>query len=292
MKYDRFTNDFVLNEGDDSILPQLVWVITDNCPNNCPFCFQPKTGTDFEIASLFETIELFIKLGVQKIDISGGEPLQYRFLKDVCNALASNNIQFTLTTNGIGTESNKEWLITKCDMFSRIMLSINGFDEMSHDRLCSGTGIFSQTMKTVLSLHAVGYNRLRINTVLTKALLPPQNLESYLGTLKHIKPNELCLIQAHPENKKPTFDAHNISSTEFRNLATEIEMRLKTSGTKILIRTVDNYRGYWVLYPNVIIRRHADNPDEVVEYDFKSNNISILIHNISGNVWVPNKEKE
>lgn len=288
--YDPITNSFVLDKGTDSILPQLVWVITDNCPNDCPFCFQPKTGMDFRVYSLAETMLLFKKLGVQKIDISGGEPLGYPSFQLICNTLRSKNIHFTLTTNGIGKEVDKKWLVTNCDMFSRVMLSINGFNESSHDTLCTVPGTYKDTIQIIQSLKQVGYNRIRINTVLTKTLVPQHNLEDYINIIESVQPLELCLIQAHPENKKSTFDLHNISSIEFESLSSEIRTRLK--GTKVLIRTIENYRGYWVLYPNGIIRKHVDCPEDVVEYHFKVENLPSLIQNIAGTVWLPDKEKE
>src|SRR6185369_9224239 len=264
--YDPITNTFVLDIGTDSILPQLVWVITDRCPNDCPFCFQPKTGIDFNVNNLPEAIHMFNKLGVQKIDISGGEPLSFSDISLICETLKSSGIHITLTTNGVGPEDKKQWLSENGKLFSRVMFSINGFDEASHDTLCTVPGTFAQTLNAIESLSSANYSKVRINTVITKILLPIKNQEKLLTVIKKLEPEEWCLIQPHPENKKSTFEFHDITSSEFAEVSYKLKARMQTMNTKVLIRTIDNYRGYWVLYPNGIIRKHVDSPQDVVEH--------------------------
>jgi len=290
--YDPITNTFALDIGSYSVLPQLVWVVTDNCPNDCPFCFQPKTGVDFNVDNLPETIQMFKKLGVQKIDISGGEPLNLSNISLICETLRSEGIHITLTTNGIGQKDNKKWLSKNCKLFSRVMFSINGFDETSHDTLCTVPGTFVQTLDAIKSLALANYSKVRINTVITQELLPAENQEKILNIIRSLEPEEWCLIQPHPENKKSTFDLYNITSAEFAAVISSLKSKSRAIKSKMLIRTIDNYRGYWVLYPNGIIRKHVDNPQEVVEHSFHLQNLATLINSISGTLWLPKQEND
>ena len=60
--YDNVSNSFFFkDEINSSYIPQIVWVITDKFNYKCPFCFQPKTGTEICLEQLDMYIDLRVK---------------------------------------------------------------------------------------------------------------------------------------------------------------------------------------------------------------------------------------
>ena len=81
--------------------------ITENCNLRCTYCMPaegialtPKAHlmTADEIISIAQT---FVNLGVNKIRLTGGEPLVRKDAKDIIQRLGKLGVELTLTTNGI-----------------------------------------------------------------------------------------------------------------------------------------------------------------------------------------------
>lgn len=81
--------------------------ITEHCNLRCTYCM-PAEGVALtprahlmsadEIVTIAET---FVKLGVTKIRLTGGEPLVRKDAKDIMQRLGKLGVELTLTTNGI-----------------------------------------------------------------------------------------------------------------------------------------------------------------------------------------------
>lgn len=66
IKYDSDLNEFYSSSSDEvSILPQIIWHITDRCFLSCPYCFATKL-VETELDKIDDSMEVFKKLGVQK----------------------------------------------------------------------------------------------------------------------------------------------------------------------------------------------------------------------------------
>jgi GTP 3',8-cyclase len=80
--------------------------LTDVCNFRCTYCM-PKEDMQFmPSAKLMQASEIeaivkeFVKLGVKKIRLTGGEPLARKDLADILKKLAVYPVELTLTTNG------------------------------------------------------------------------------------------------------------------------------------------------------------------------------------------------
>jgi GTP 3',8-cyclase len=81
--------------------------LTDKCNMRCFYCM-PEENYDFmpssqlmqanEVISLAKT---FVKLGVDKIRLTGGEPLVRKDAAEIIHSLGQLPVQLTLTTNGV-----------------------------------------------------------------------------------------------------------------------------------------------------------------------------------------------
>ena len=84
--------------------------VTDRCNMRCRYCMPREVfGSDFAFLSkidilTYEEIDrlagLFISLGVEKIRLSGGEPLLRKDLHELISMLALRDVEIAMTTNG------------------------------------------------------------------------------------------------------------------------------------------------------------------------------------------------
>ncbi len=81
--------------------------ITDNCNFRCTYCmpsgemsFLPS-GHLMTADEIYSIAESFVKLGVEKIRLTGGEPLVRKDAKTIIQKLSSLPVELTLTTNAV-----------------------------------------------------------------------------------------------------------------------------------------------------------------------------------------------
>lgn len=292
--FDSKSNSFALTPiKNNSYIPQIVWVITDKCNYKCPFCFQPKNNSDIDLQLLNKNIRVCEELGVQKIDISGGEPLYFKELPKVIKKLKSHNFHLTISTNGSGLTSNQIWIASNANLFSRIIVSLNGYDEEHNDYLCGVKGAYSKFIAFLDLLKKNNCGNVRINTVITSIYLDNTHLNKIISIIKDISPYEWCLIQPHPENKQPLFDNYSITTQQFNSIANKVRMSFLGEKIRIISRNIENYAGYWILNPDGRFILHTDGLRESIVTDFSINSVSEIIYlsNKYG-IWVPQDEND
>ena len=291
--FDSESNSFEHNDiKNASYVPQIVWVITDKCKYHCPFCFQPKNNMDMDLKCFDNSILVCKKLGVQKIDISGGEPLDYIELPSIVEKLKAEGFHLTISTNGNGSASNQNWIAKHFDLFSRVIVSLNGYDKEYNNFLCGSEDAFEKLTCFLRLLKESDCKNLRINTVVTKTYLDENNLNKLIDLIKCISPYEWCLIQPHPENKKQSFDLYSISIDQFNIIVKKVKEKFLESKIRVVNRSVENYAGYWILNPNGKFVLHTDGLRESIMTDFNMDNVSkiISLSNKYG-LWLPNNEE-
>lgn len=292
-QYDKVNNEFIIvSEQNKYTLPQIIWHILDYCPFKCPYCFSTKSNVQVNIKEFERYINVFKKLGVQKIDISGGEPLYYKYLPELIEALKSKDINITITSSGTGTESNVTWLIEHANYFSRIIFSLDGPDSEMHDKIRGGEGIFTRLLSLINTIKKDGNDKIRINTVITKLFLDPIYCEKIISIIHSIGPIEWCLIQPHPANKKKSYDIYNVTQCQYESIVNNLDNMNKRYNISILKRYIENYAGYWVLYPNGILKMHTDGKDDRFEIPFTEEFCEHIVEVVSNNkLWLPIKNR-
>ena len=93
--YNPVTNSFEGTTQNTVSLGQVMWHITNKCSLNCSMCFTRKMRCDDKEVSRHDVpmyVSLLKKLGVQKIDLSGGEPLLYKHLPFLVRECAAQSI--------------------------------------------------------------------------------------------------------------------------------------------------------------------------------------------------------
>jgi cyclic pyranopterin phosphate synthase len=122
---------------------------------------KPHLMTANEIVSIAQT---FVKLGVTKIRLTGGEPLVRKDAKEIIQRLGKLGVELTLTTNGIlvhdFVESFKEAHIKELN------LSIDSLVEEKFNKI-TRRNYFSQFIKNLQLLDDHGF-KLKLNVVVMK----------------------------------------------------------------------------------------------------------------------------
>ncbi len=106
--------------------------VTDKCNMRCQYCmsedmqFLPKSKV-MSIEEIQEISEAFVELGIQKIRLTGGEPLVRKGVDQLIKSIGELPLNtFTLTTNGILLEKYLDTLIQA--KVKRINVSLDAVD--------------------------------------------------------------------------------------------------------------------------------------------------------------------
>jgi cyclic pyranopterin phosphate synthase len=143
--------------------------VTDRCNIRCVYCM-PESVTFLPRASLmtFEEIERFVRavvpLGIDKLRLTGGEPLVRRDLPLLVAKLAEiEGIRdIGLTTNGILLATMAKALHDAG--LRRLNVSLDTMDPVKFQEITRRTG-FEDVIAGILAAKAVGFERIKVNAV-------------------------------------------------------------------------------------------------------------------------------
>ncbi|MCG7948393.1 MAG: GTP 3',8-cyclase MoaA [Candidatus Thiodiazotropha taylori] len=146
--------------------------VTDRCDLRCVYCmsedmkFVPRTQL-LTLEELYRVASNFVGMGVNKIRITGGEPLTRRGIMQLFQALGRlpGLKDLTLTTNG--TQLTRYAKALKTAGVTRINISL---DTLQADRFHEMTrvGDIQRTLNGIDAALEAGFDRLKINTVILK----------------------------------------------------------------------------------------------------------------------------
>lgn len=147
--------------------------VTDRCNLRCAYCIpvgglewlpQSKILTDDEI---IRVVQAAAALGINKIRLTGGEPLVRPGIVDLVNKISSvPGIQdIGLTTNGILLE-RMVGLLTKAGL-KRINISLDTLKAERYLRI-TRIGSFDQAWRGILAAEKAGLSPIKINTVIIR----------------------------------------------------------------------------------------------------------------------------
>ncbi len=279
--YNKLTNTFWGDSQYSDALLQVMWHITNACRLNCKFCFSKAmrtTETKLTQRQIRETIDRLKQLGVKKVDLSGGEPLLCPNLSFITKCCCDNDITPTITTSGFGTKSNTTWIENNYDLFSRVIISLDGPCYV-HNLLRGSEKAFDGFKRFYQRMSEKKCDRLRINTVVSKTVLSYAFEMSEI--IKRLSPVEWCCIQPHPINKGEDFDGVSLSEQEFEGFLEQCRMALEGSKISLLARNNGDYSSYWVLYPNQHICHLTNSNEYDEEFDFLHDSITEIKEAVS-----------
>jgi GTP 3',8-cyclase len=148
--------------------------ITDRCNLRCVYCMPADNTKWFDRSEIltFEEIErlarIFVRLGVERIRITGGEPLVRSKIEDLVAKLSRINglKSISLTTNGL-LLSEKASLLKRAGI-SSVNISLDTFKPETFKAINGADGV-DKVLDSIDAANRVGL-KVKINTVMMKGL--------------------------------------------------------------------------------------------------------------------------
>ena len=154
--------------------------VTDRCNFRCPYCMpRDKFGANFpflarkEILSFEEITRLvgiFVGLGVEKVRLTGGEPLLRQDLPELVRSLARTPglRELALTTNGSLLGGLAQPL--RDAGLHRLTVSLDTLDPAAFQELSDSTVPLERVLEGLSAARAAGFANLKLNCVLKRAV--------------------------------------------------------------------------------------------------------------------------
>ncbi len=164
-----------LTDSHGRIIHDLRVSITDRCNYKCVYCRTGEFGSQYPELSIDEYLRLitvFVSLGIEKVRITGGEPLLRRGLIDLLRALASMRtlegkpLDLALTTNGhlLG-----DLAVPLRDAgLQRVTVSMDAVDAETFERITRVPGSFPRVLSSIRTARDAGLTPLKVNCVLLR----------------------------------------------------------------------------------------------------------------------------
>jgi cyclic pyranopterin phosphate synthase len=169
--------------------------VTDRCNYKCVYC---RTGTEgaqyaeLSIADYLRMVRALVSLGIEKVRLTGGEPLLRKGLIDMIRALAEMRTTFApdgtplatgegrpldiaLTTNGHLLEDLAQPL--QQAGLSRITVSMDAVDHEKFARITRVPDSFDKVLAGVRAAKRAGLNPVKVNCVLLRGFNEDQIVE-------------------------------------------------------------------------------------------------------------------
>ena len=165
--------------------------VTDRCNFRCVYCM-PKEVFDHDHAFLprskllsFEEIvriaRIFVDQGVEKIRITGGEPLLRRHIENLIEQLAKLPVELTLTTNGSLLVKKAQAL--KDAGLKRVTVSLDGIDDAVFKRMNDVDYPVSAVLDGIAAAAAAGLAPIKVNCVVKRG----SNDDQILPLARHFR---------------------------------------------------------------------------------------------------------
>ena len=164
-----------LTDSHGRVIHDLRVSITDRCNYKCIYCRTGEHGPQYPelaTAEYLRLIRLFVDLGIEKVRLTGGEPLLRNGLIEFVEELAAlrtpsgGTLDLALTTNGHLLERLAAPL--KAAGLNRVTVSMDAVDAPTFERITRVPGSFDKVLRGVRAARNAGLTPLKINCVLLR----------------------------------------------------------------------------------------------------------------------------
>jgi cyclic pyranopterin phosphate synthase len=149
--------------------------ITDRCNYKCVYCRTGEAGAQYpelNNSEYLRLIRIFVGLGIEKVRLTGGEPLLRRDLLELIRELSAlrtlsgSPLDLALTTNGHLLAELAAPL--KAAGLQRVTVSMDAVDAATFERITRVPRSFEAVLSGVRAARAAGLTPLKINCVLLR----------------------------------------------------------------------------------------------------------------------------
>jgi GTP 3',8-cyclase len=165
----------VLTDSYGRAITDLRVSITDRCNYRCVYCRTGNQGAQYAelpIADYLRLVRVFVSLGIEKVRLTGGEPLLRKGLIDLIRELAAlrnrsgDELDIALTTNGHLLEDLAPQL--KDAGLGRITVSMDAVDAATFERITRVPGSFDRVVRGIRAAQDAGLAPVKVNCVLLR----------------------------------------------------------------------------------------------------------------------------
>lgn len=169
------TPDRRLTDSHGRVIHDLRVSITDRCNYKCIYCRTGEMGAQYAelaIGEYLRLIKLFVGLGIEKVRLTGGEPLLRHGVIELLEELSGlrtltgKPLDLALTTNGHLLESMAGPL--KSAGLNRVTVSMDAVDETTFERITRIPGSFQNVLRGIRVARDAGLTPLKVNCVLLR----------------------------------------------------------------------------------------------------------------------------
>jgi cyclic pyranopterin phosphate synthase len=165
--------------------------VTDRCNFRCVYCM-PKSVFDdnhaylqrrelLSFEEIFRVARIFVDHGVEKIRITGGEPLLRRHIENLIEKLAKLPVELTLTTNG--SLLAKKARALKDAGLTRVTVSLDGIDDAAFKRMNDVDYPVGDVLDGIEAAAAAGLAPIKVNCVVKRG----SNDDQILPLARHFR---------------------------------------------------------------------------------------------------------
>ena len=164
-----------LRDSHGRVITDLRVSVTDRCNYKCVYCRTGQVGAQYAELTTGEYLRLirtFVDLGIEKVRLTGGEPLLRKDLLEMVRELstwrtpAGNRLDLAITTNGHLLEKLAKPL--KESGLSRITVSMDAVDQETFERVTRVPGSFPAVVRGIRAAQQAGFGRVKVNCVLLR----------------------------------------------------------------------------------------------------------------------------
>ena len=204
--------------------------VTDRCNMRCRYCMPREVfGSDFAFLNkidilTYEEIDrlagLFISLGVEKIRLSGGEPLLRKDLPELISMLALRDVEIAMTTNGVLLPRYAPAL--SAAGLDRVTVSLDALDEATFAAITDSGHTVAAVLAGIEAAESVGLGPIKINTVVKKGV----NEDELLDLVERFSSREIAVrfIEFMDVGTTNGWDLQDVvTADEIREIISELE---------------------------------------------------------------------
>jgi cyclic pyranopterin phosphate synthase len=165
-----------LRDGHGRALTDLRLSVTDRCNYRCVYCRTGNEGaqfTELPIALYARMLRVFVSLGIEKVRLTGGEPLLREGLLELIHettemqpAFSDAPLDIAMTTNGHLLAPMAQKL--KAAGLKRITVSMDAVDPETFTRITRVPGSFERVRDGIRAAQDAGLGPVKINCVLLR----------------------------------------------------------------------------------------------------------------------------
>ncbi len=164
-----------LTDGHGRAITDLRVSITDRCNYRCIYCRTGNDGAQYSelpLVDYLRIIRVFVGLGIEKVRLTGGEPLLRRELPSLIREIAQlrtisgNSLDIAVTTNGHLLAAQIESL--RDAGLTRATVSMDAVDPDVFARITRVPGSYERVLGGIRAAQAAGLGPVKVNCVLLR----------------------------------------------------------------------------------------------------------------------------